>query len=74
MFIGQPVNGHEGDHTMPTSNNAYFSPQTAFYDQSMPGGNLLANNPLINTALQQGATHFASNAMHVLSDGVKIFQ
>ncbi len=44
-YLGQSADVLEEDHTMPTSNNAYFSIQIAFYNRLLlPGGNFLSNN------------------------------
>ncbi len=57
---------------MSTSNNAYFSPQTAFYDRSMPGTELLSNNFLFKNVVEQGVKDLADKTMHILPNDVTI--
>jgi len=51
------------------SHTAFFSPQTAFYQQQMPSMEVLSNNPLLLTAFKQGMKHVTDQ--NVLSTKVK---
>jgi hypothetical protein len=66
------------------SQNAYFSPQTAFYasssqqqmpsNQAIPGMEFLSNNPLVNVglnAVEQGMKDFTGKTVYMLPNEVK---
>jgi hypothetical protein len=81
------ANAYVGDYAMPhsqpvTSQNAFFSPQTAFYapktipsNSSMSNVDFLSNNPLLNVGfnvVEQGMKDFTGRTVNILPNEVTI--
>ncbi len=71
---GQPEtpSGYGGDPQPTSSNNSFFTSQTAFYDRSASGIEFLSNNPLLKNVVEQGVKDIAGKTMNILPNQVNI--
>ncbi len=71
---GQPEasSGYGGDPQPTSSNNSFFTPQTAFYDRAASGMEFLSNNPLLKNVVEQGVKDIAGKTMNILPNQVNI--